>query len=248
MTRHSADNNNETDPMYINSERVAELKAQRLDQCVDNCRRDSLPSYVDVISGLREVELGNSKHLEQFSKTSIDFEDDSIINAGPAGTPSVRFHQHASSAGSSTIPLTSQVNSVARKSKIKTPELSRRWPGRSFRRSSDKGEITRQRHIMNSVSELLRQRLDPYPLLDQLKRSGVLNNIDVQSFLGHHDRKSVCEGLVGLVGEATTDVLNVFCEVLSSTGNCTEILEVSELFSQGDLVGKRTLLTRRSCW
>ncbi|BFZ10754.1 hypothetical protein BsWGS_13792 [Bradybaena similaris] len=235
VTRHSTDNNNETDPMYINSERVAELKAQRLDQCVDNCRRDSLPSYSDVISGLREVELGNSKLLlEQFSKPSIDLGDDSII--GAAGPPAVRFHQQSSSAGSSTLPLSSQVNSVARKSKIKTPELSRRWPGRSFRRSSDKGEISRQRHIMNSVSELLRQRLDPYPLLDQLKRSGVLNNVDVQSFLGHHDRKSVCEGLVGLVGEATTDVLNVFCEVLSSTGNCTEILEILEVIQEMDRI------------
>ncbi|CAG5135535.1 unnamed protein product, partial [Candidula unifasciata] len=238
VTRHSRDNNNETDPMYINSDRAAELKAERHDQGTDNPRCSSLQSFSDVVSGLRDVELGDSNNLlEQFSNTNTDLVDDRTTSA----TPVVKFHQHSVGAAATTsstknIPLLSQFNTVARKAKTKTPELNRRWAGRSFKRAGDKGEVTRQKHIMNSVSELLRQRLDPYPLLDQLKRLGILNNIDVQSFLGHHDRKSVCEGLVGLVGDAPSDVLNMFCDVLSSTGNCTEIWEILEVMREMDRI------------
>ena len=125
-----------------------------------------------------------------------------------------------------------------RKSKIKSPEMSsrRHQHARSRRRSNDKtchsGDAkSRQRHIMVSISELLRQSLDPYPLLEPLKRAGVLTNVDMQSFLGHHDRKSVCEGLADLVGEAGPQAISIFSDALSNTGTCSEILEVRRVLS-----------------
>ena len=125
----------------------------------------------------------------------------------------------------------------SRKLKIKSPEMSsrRHHHARSRRRSNDKtcnsGDArSRQRHIMVSISELLRQSLDPYPLLEPLKRAGVLTNVDMQSFLGHHDRKSVCEGLADLVGEAGPQAISIFSDALSNAGTCNEILEVNMFY------------------
>ncbi|RUS91250.1 hypothetical protein EGW08_000962 [Elysia chlorotica] len=130
-----------------------------------------------------------------------------------------------------------------RKSKIKSPEMSsrRHHHARSRRRSNDKtchsGDAkSRQRHIMVSISELLRQSLDPYPLLEPLKRAGVLTNVDMQSFLGHHDRKSVCEGLADLVGEAGPQAMSIFSDALSNTGTCSEILEVLQVMREMDRI------------
>ncbi|GFS11636.1 NACHT, LRR and PYD domains-containing protein 5 [Elysia marginata] len=130
-----------------------------------------------------------------------------------------------------------------RKSKIKSPEMSsrRHHHARSRRRSNDKtctsGDAkSRQRHIMVSISELLRQSLDPYPLLEPLKRAGVLTNVDMQSFLGHHDRKSVCEGLADLVGESGPQAINIFSDALTNTGTCSEILEVLQVMREMDRI------------
>ncbi|GFO44094.1 NACHT, lrr and pyd domains-containing protein 5 [Plakobranchus ocellatus] len=131
---------------------------------------------------------------------------------------------------------------ASQKPKIKSPELSsrRHHYGRSRRRSNDKAGGSdakgRQRHIMVSISELLRQSLDPYPLLEPLKRAGVLTNVDMQSFLSHHDRKSVCEGLVDVVGEAGPQAINIFSDVLTNTGTCSEILEVLQVMREMDKI------------
>ncbi|KAH9505650.1 hypothetical protein Btru_056182 [Bulinus truncatus] len=45
---------------------------------------------------------------------------------------------------------------------------------------------------MNSIAELMRQRLDPFPLIDQLKKAGVLTNLDVQFFLEVCTTASLC--------------------------------------------------------
>uniref|UniRef100_A0A0B7A3V8 CARD domain-containing protein n=1 Tax=Arion vulgaris TaxID=1028688 RepID=A0A0B7A3V8_9EUPU len=242
VTRLSTENENDTDPMYMNSERVAELKSQRHEMPVNISRPNSSTSLSDCVKSGKPPELGeNNNIVRQFSKTNSETEDNGVASIASKVPPSVTFRQNSTEALSLTsstrsIPQSNLLNSVARKPKIKTPELHRKRPGRSFRCSNDKGETTRQKHIMNSISELLRQRLDPYPLLDQLKRAGFLTNVDVQSLIGHHDRKSVCEGIVGLVGDATPDALSLVCDLMSTSGNYVDILEVLQVMREMDRI------------
>ncbi|XP_059165519.1 uncharacterized protein LOC131948059 isoform X2 [Physella acuta] len=234
VTKHSTDT--ETDPTYMNSEQVTELKSHN--SSTDSSQSQSLVMAANYVKTLKLSDMNeNNNLLEHISKN--ESERTGSCDASFREPLSVSFHispQVSTPAGSriKTIPENTLHNSIQRKPKIKTPEMKR--AGRPRRKSSDKGEMSRQKHIMSSVAELLRQRLDPYPLLDQLKRLGVLTNIDVQFFLGHHDRKSVCESLVQLIGDSTPDVLPVFCDVMNQSGNCTEILEVLQVMREMDRV------------
>ncbi|CAG5119929.1 unnamed protein product, partial [Candidula unifasciata] len=240
-TRCSTDDEKDTDPVYINSERLVELKSHRHHPTLNCSRPDGNAIFSDCLKNVTNLDIGQSKNLvEQISMNNLMIKGDNNVRGITFKEPPVVTFQLNSSEMQSDnvkhLPQTNHLNTVARKPKIKTPELNSKRAGRSRRRSHDKGEMTRQKHIMNSVSELLRQRLDPYPLLDQLKRAGILTNMDVQSFLGYHDRKSICESIVDLVGAATPDVLPVFCDVLSSAGNSTEILEVLHVVREIDRI------------
>ncbi|CAL1539288.1 unnamed protein product [Lymnaea stagnalis] len=238
VTKHSTDNDNEPDPTYMNCDQVSELKSQHFNSSLDSTQSDSLLIASNYVKSLKISDMRDNNNLvEQVSKNESEISNSSTSNSS-SKDHSVSFQLPSGASSPKVTSITSipqsLQNSIPRKPKIKTPEMKR--AGRPRRKSSDKGELTRQKHIMNSISELLRQRLDPYPLMEQLKRAGILTNVDVQFFLGHHDRKSVCENLVGLIGDSTPDVLPVFCDVMSQTGNCTEILEVLQVMREMDRV------------
>lgn len=239
MTKHSTDNDSELAPTYMNCDQVSELKSQQFSSSLDSTQSHSLHIASNYVKSLKISDMPDNNNLgERVSKNDTEISHNPISNTSSSKEHSVSFQLPSGASspkvfGVTSIPQGLQ-NSIPRKPKIKTPEMKR--AGRPRRKSSDKGELTRQKHIMNSISELLRQRLDPYPLMEQLKRAGVLTNVDVQFFLGHHDRKSVCENLVGLIGDSTPDVLPVFCDVMAQTGNCTEILEVLQVMREMDRV------------
>ncbi|XP_055881535.1 uncharacterized protein LOC106074422 isoform X3 [Biomphalaria glabrata] len=225
-TKHSTDTENEGDPTYMNCKQVTDLRPDQFTSSLDSTQSDPLIMASSYIKTLKMSDNNNS--TGQVSKNEVG-----PPMSAPVSSVSFNLPPESSPNLSNTSIPQGHYNSV-RKPKIKTPEMKRN--GRPRRKSSDKGEVTRQKLIMNSIAELMRQRLDPFPLIDQLKKAGVLNNMDVQFFLGHHDRKSVCESLVALIGDSTPDVLPIFCDVMAQTGNCTEILEILQLMREMDRV------------
>lgn len=221
-TEHSVHNEKNTDQVYIDRERFSEPISHTQDSSGDVSRPGSL-------AGFKFLDLSENNNLtEPSSRVSTERDENRVPERA------VTFHLSTYEAPEATSsmrdipqsPQPDQVNSDSKAPKIRQPEPATSHPGRSFRRPSDKGETTRQRRIMNSISELLRQRLDPYPLLEEFQRSGVLTDVDVQTYVSHHDRKSVCERIVNLVGDANPDMLSMFCDMLSFIGSCPEILEV----------------------
>ncbi|KAH9492432.1 hypothetical protein Btru_051098 [Bulinus truncatus] len=232
VTKHSTDTENESDPTYMNCKQVNELRPDHFTSSLDSTLSDPLIMASSYIKSLKLSDMAeNNNLLCQVSKNETGPPQSAPVNSVSSSKDSVsvsfNLPPESSSPRLSSTSIPPGLQNSIRKPKIKTPEMSLKRMGRPRRKSSDKGELTRQKLIMNSIAELMRQRLDPFPLIDQLKKAGVLTNLDVQFFLGLHDRKSVCESLVGLVGDSTPDVLPIFCDVMAQTGNCTELLEAS---------------------
>ena len=127
--------------------------------------------------------------------------------------------------------VSSQKDKPVGKERARTLDSRSRRGGRSRGRSNAKGEMTRQRLIMNNIGELLEHRLDPYPLLPRLVKAEVVSESQVQVYLGMSDRRAVCESLVDVLGDGPPHLIPRFCDVLACTGHSAEILEVGENLS-----------------
>lgn len=111
--------------------------------------------------------------------------------------------------------------------KLASPDLTaKRNAGRPRRKSSEKTDLCRHKHIMHSVVDLMCQRFDPFPLLDALHSAGVLSQMDVQAFRGHPDRKLICENLANVIGDGEYSHFTAFIEVVRAAGGQEEIVRV----------------------
>ena len=100
------------------------------------------------------------------------------------------------------------------KIKIVSPELSRKPISRHRKRST---EITPQdRHvlIMQSASELICQKLDPFVMIEDLHRANILGKEDLTAFRGHPDRRLICENIIQAVIDRNYSAFLRFCDVL----------------------------------
>ena len=111
--------------------------------------------------------------------------------------------------------------------KLASPDLiAKRNAGRSRRKSSEKSDLCRHKHIMHSAVDLMCQRFDPFPLLDALQSAGVLTQMDVQAFRGHPDRKLICENLANVIGDGEYSHFIAFIEVVRAAGGQEEVVRV----------------------
>ncbi|KAL8613057.1 hypothetical protein ACOMHN_008826 [Nucella lapillus] len=111
---------------------------------------------------------------------------------------------------------------------------AKRHPGRSRRKSSDRSDLSRHKHIMHSVVDLLCQRFNPFPLLKSLHSTGVLTAMDLQAFEGHPDRKLICENLANVVGEGDYTLFTSFLQVIREAGDQEEIVRVLDAMGAVD--------------
>ncbi|XP_076448074.1 uncharacterized protein LOC143284855 isoform X2 [Babylonia areolata] len=129
-----------------------------------------------------------------------------------------------------TTTSTSNYHSLRRPSDT----LSKRHPGRARRKSSERSDLSRHRHIMHSVVDLLCQRFNPFPLLKALQTAGVLTPMDVQAFQGHPDRKLICESLANVIGEGDYSLFTAFLRVVREAGGQEEIVRVLDAMGAVD--------------
>ncbi|XP_046358373.1 uncharacterized protein LOC124136477 isoform X4 [Haliotis rufescens] len=126
-------------------------------------------------------------------------------------------------------------NSSHNKMKIVTSDLTPKKPVRSRRKSSEKNQdVSRQKLIMQSILDLLCQKLDPFPLLKQLHESNVLSDSDVLAYKGHPDRRLICESLANAVGEGSYSHFVCFCDVLRKSGNYVDIVQLLDVMKEVD--------------
>ncbi|XP_050412915.2 uncharacterized protein LOC126827522 isoform X2 [Patella vulgata] len=126
--------------------------------------------------------------------------------------------------------LNSSQNSYS-KIKIVTPDLTPKKPLRNRRKSSEKGEMTRQKLIMQSLSDLLNQRFDPFPLLDKLHEGNVISQSDLQAFQGHPDRRLICDSITHIISDGELSKFRAFCKVIQNadaTGDISRVLTVMQ--------------------
>ncbi|KAL3853461.1 hypothetical protein ACJMK2_016997 [Sinanodonta woodiana] len=111
------------------------------------------------------------------------------------------------------------------KIKIITPDLSSR---RAINRSKLKaGDICfSERHItiLQSAYELLCQKMDPFVILDNLRKTNILTDTDLIAFRGHPDKRLVCESIIQTVMDSDYSVFLSFTEVLR---NCEEYIRIA---------------------
>ena len=118
--------------------------------------------------------------------------------------------------------------------RAKMEQATRKSAGRARRTSSERSELSRHKHIMHSVVDLMCQRFDPFPLLDALKAAGVLTPMDVQAFRGHPDRKLICEKLANLIGDGDHSQFTAFIEVVREAEGQEEIVRVLDVMAAVD--------------
>nr|KAG5705999.1 hypothetical protein BaRGS_028108 [Batillaria attramentaria] len=163
--------------------------------------------------------VGHNGTLPHSTKTSSSAKTTSNYNTLPASGKSSRTSNH---------------NNNNQRLKPGADGAAKKGSGRSRCKSSERSELCRHKHIMHSVLELLCQRLDPFPLLDELLAAGVLTDMDVQAFRGHPDRKLICESLASIVGDGDYTHFLSFIEVLRAGDEHQEIVRLLEAMRDMD--------------
>ena len=100
------------------------------------------------------------------------------------------------------------------KIKIVSPELSRKPISRHRKRSAEITPEDRHVLILQSASELICQKLDPFVLIEDLHRANILGKEDLTAFRGHPDRRLICENIIQAVIDRDYNAFLRFCDVL----------------------------------
>ena len=104
--------------------------------------------------------------------------------------------------------------SLTGKIKIVSPELSRKMAARHRKRSSQITAEDRHILIMQSASELICQKLDPFTIIEDLHKANILVKEDLTAFKGHPDRRLICENIVQSVIDKEYSGFLRFCDIL----------------------------------
>ena len=100
------------------------------------------------------------------------------------------------------------------KIKIVSPELSRKIVAKNRKRSSQITAEDRHVLIMQSASELICQKLDPFTIIEDLHKANILGKEDLTAFKGHPDRRLICENIVQAVIDKEYSGFLRFCDIL----------------------------------
>ncbi|PVD24642.1 hypothetical protein C0Q70_15126 [Pomacea canaliculata] len=207
------------EPIYVNSAFSAALKTglstndRIIPPTVNNSNNNSIHKDVTATEAER---INGGEYLDTFSMFSSSRKGGTLSHSARSNVATVTPTY-------STLPHT---HHKSQRQKALSPELTLKRTGRSRGRSGDRPDLCRQRHIMHSVVDLLCQRFDPFPLLDDLLVAGVIGEMDVQAFRGHPDRKLICESLANVIGEGESSKLAGFIDVIRAAGQHEEIVRV----------------------
>lgn len=128
--------------------------------------------------------------------------------------------------GDKSVVWRQKKNSSTGKIKIVSPELNRKV--RARRKCSDITAQDRHVLIMQSATELLCQKIDPFIIIEDLTEAGLLGKEDLLAFRGHPDSRIICETIVQSIIDRDYQSFIKFCDLLRSKTDLTTVAAVLE--------------------
>lgn len=156
--------------------------------------RDSISEPIPNV-----VQISNPTRPHEYSNVPISHTLPKDSGTGHTGPVVIRRSPHKSPTG---------------KIKIVSPELSRKPTSHHRKRPSDITAEDRHVLIMQSASELICQKLEPFAIIEDLHKAKILGKEDLTAFKGHPDRRLICENIIQAVTDKEYNAFLRFCDIL----------------------------------